>query len=236
MEAHDVQQVETLLGYQFNRPELLKEALTHSSQAEDHLASNERMEFLGDAVLSLVICQSLFERFPDYEEGGLTKLKSMVVSRKSCSQVASRLNLIGHIRVGKGTDSGRALTGSIAAGVLEAVIAAIYLDSGLEAARKFILFAFDDIISQADACEHQDNFKSMLQQHCQRHMSGTPTYELLDEKGPDHNKCFEVAAVIRHRRYTSAWAVTKKDAEQKAARNALVELGLLEPLPDEEAV
>lgn len=236
MEAHDVQQVENLLGYHFNRPELLKEALTHSSQAEDHLASNERMEFLGDAVLSLVICQSLFERFPDYEEGGLTKLKSMVVSRKSCSQVMSHLNLIEYIRVGKGTDNGRALSGSIAAGVLEAVIAAIYIDSGLEAARRFILSAFDDIIVRADACQHQDNFKSMLQQHCQRYLNGTPTYELLDEKGPDHNKCFEVAAVIRHRRYKSAWAVTKKDAEQKAARNALVELGLLEPLPDEEGI
>jgi ribonuclease III len=235
MEAQNVQQVETLLGYHFHRPELLKSSLTHSSQAEDRLASNERMEFLGDAILSLVICQTLFERFPEYEEGGLTKLKSMIVSRKSCSQIAFRLNLIEHIRVGKGTDSGRALTGSIAAGVLEAVIAAIYMDGGLEPARTFILSAFEELIAQAVACEHQDNFKSMLQQHCQRHMNGTPNYELLDEKGPDHNKCFEVAAVVRHRRYPSAWAVTKKDAEQRAARNALVELGLLEPLPDEEA-
>jgi ribonuclease-3 len=234
MEAHDVQRVETLLGYHFNRPELLKEALTHSSQAQDHLASNERMEFLGDAVLSLVICQAMFERFPEYEEGDLTKLKSTIVSRKTCSQVATCLNLIDHIRVGKGTDSGRALTGSIAAGVLEAVIAAIFLDSGLDAARTFILSAFKKMIDQSVECEHQDNFKSVLQQHCQRNLSGTPTYELLDEKGPDHNKCFEVAAVIRHRRYPSAWAVTKKDAEQKAARNALVELGLFEPLPDEE--
>jgi ribonuclease-3 len=146
------------------------------------------------------------------------------------------LNLIDCIRVGKGTDSGRALTGSIAAGVLEAVIAAIYIDSGLEAAETFILSAFEDVINQTIACEHQDNFKSMLQQYCQRHLNSTPNYELLDEKGPDHNKCFEVAAVIRHRRYTSAWAVTKKDAEQRAARNALVELGLLEPLPEEEGV
>jgi ribonuclease-3 len=236
MEAQDVQRVETLLGYHFRRPELLKGSLTHSSQAEDRLASNERMEFLGDAILSLVICQTLFERFPEYEEGGLTKLKSAIVSRKSCSQAVSRLNLIEYIRVGKGTDSGRALTGSIAAGVLEAVIAAIYLDGGLEDARTFILSAFKEIIAQTIACEHQDNFKSMLQQHCQRHMNGTPGYELLDEKGPDHNKCFEVAAVIRHHRYPSAWAVTKKDAEQRAARNALVELRLLEPLPDEEGV
>jgi ribonuclease-3 len=233
MQTENVQQVETLLGYHFHRLQLLKEAMTHSSQADDRLASNERMEFLGDSILSLVICQALFERFPEYQEGDLTKLKSMIVSRKSCSEIASRLDLIKYIRVGKGTDNSRAMTGSIAAGLLEAVIAAVYLDGGLEAAKVFILSVFEETITQANACEHQDNFKSMLQQYCQRQMNGTPIYELLDEKGPDHNKCFEVAVVIRHHRYPSAWAVTKKDAEQKAARNALVKLELLEPLPDE---
>lgn len=235
MQAENVQQVESLLEYHFQVPQLLEEALTHSSQAEDRLASNERMEFLGDSVLSLVICRALFEQFPDYQEGDLTKLKSMIVSRKSCSEITSRLGLIEYIRVGKGTDLGRALTGSIAAGVLEAVIAAIYLDGGLEAAQRFILSAFGEIITAANACEHQENFKSMLQQYCQRNMDGTPTYELLDEKGPDHNKCFEVAVVIRHRRYPSAWSVTKKEAEQRAARNALVELGLLLSEPEEES-
>jgi ribonuclease-3 len=233
MQAENVQQVELLLGYHFQAPQLLEEALTHSSQAEDRLASNERMEFLGDSVLSLVICRALFDQFPDYQEGDLTKLKSMIVSRKSCSEITLRLGLIEYIRVGKGTDRGRALTGSIAAGVLEAVIAAIYLDGGLEAAQKFILSAFSAMITAANACEHQENFKSMLQQYCQRHMDGTPTYELLDEKGPDHNKCFEVAVVIRHHRYPGAWSVTKKEAEQRAARNALVELGLLLSEPED---
>jgi len=235
MQAENVRQAEALLGHHFRHPELLEEALTHSSQADDRLASNERMEFLGDAILSLIVCQALFERFPEYQEGDLTKLKSMIVSRKSCSEIASRLELVEYIRVGKGTDRDRALTGSIAAGVLEAVIAAVYLDGGLAAARTFILSAFEETITQANACEHQDNFKSMLQQYCQRNMDGTPAYELLDEKGPDHNKCFEVAVVIRHRRYPGAWSVTKKDAEQKAARNALVELGLLPPEPQEES-
>jgi ribonuclease-3 len=235
MQAEDVRQVESLLGYHFHRNELLKESLTHSSQAEDRLASNERMEFLGDSVLSLVICQTLYERFPEYQEGDLTKLKSMIVSRKSCSEIAMRLGLVEYIRVGKGTDRGRALVGSIAAGVLEAVIAAVYFDGGLEAARTLILSAFEATITAAYACEHQENFKSMLQQYCQRNMNGTPSYELLDEKGPDHNKCFEVAVVIRHRRYPSAWAVTKKDAEQQAARNTLVSLGLLPEEPRDES-
>ncbi|MEN6306663.1 MAG: ribonuclease III [Anaerohalosphaeraceae bacterium] len=234
MQSDDLSQVEAAIGYHFQRQELLHEALTHSSQADDRLDSNERMEFLGDSVLSLVVCQFLYERFPSYLEGEMTRLKSTVVSRKSCSEVAAKLNLIDFIRVGKGTDNSRAIAGSIASGMLEAVIAAIYLDGGLEAANRFILSAFEPVIMQADANEHQDNFKSMLQQYCQKNFNTTPMYELLDEKGPDHNKCFEIAAVINHRRYPGAWSITKKDAEQRAARNALVKLGLLEPLPEEE--
>jgi len=234
MRSEDIAQIEAVLGYHFEHQELLKEALTHSSQAEDRRNSNERLEFLGDSVLSLVICQFLYETFPSYLEGEMTRLKSTVVSRKSCSEVAARLNLIEYFRVGKGTDTSRAMTGSIAAGMLEALIAAIYLDGGLEAARQFVLSVFKPVIMQADANEHQDNIKSLLQQYWQKQYNTTPSYELLDEKGPDHNKCFEVAAVIHHRRYPSAWSITKKDAEQRAARNALVELGLLEPLPPEE--
>lgn len=235
MEADKLQQIESLLGYHFTRQELLDEALTHSSQAGDRLESNERMEFLGDSVLSLVICQTLYERFPSYLEGDMTKLKSTLVSRKTCSEIAANLNLLDHFRVGKGTDRSRAMTGSIAAGMLEAIIAAIYLDGGLDAARTFILSVIEDFIVQANACEHQDNFKSMLQQYCQRTMNTTPTYELLDEKGPDHNKCFEIGVVIQHKRYPSAWSITKKEAEQRAARNALVELKLLAALQEDES-
>jgi ribonuclease-3 len=234
MDTDKLQQMESLLNYHFTRPELLDAALTHSSQAGDRLDSNERMEFLGDSVLSLVICHALYERFPTYLEGDMTKLKSTLVSRKTCSEIAAKIGLLDHFRVGKGTDRSRAMTGSIAAGMLEAIIAALYFDGGLEAAKVFILSVFEESIVHANACEHQDNFKSMLQQHCQRTMNATPTYELLDEKGPDHNKCFEIGVVIRHKRYPSAWSITKKEAEQRAARNALVELKLLEPLPEEE--
>ncbi len=227
MQADQLRQIEALLGYRFNDAALLKQALTHSSRADDRLKSNERLEFMGDSVLGVVICRALYDRFPAYREGDLTKIKSMLVSRKVCSRIANDLGLTQFLRLGKGTDQASAINGSIAAGCLEAVIAAIYFDSGLEAAEAFILSCFEPLIKEADAEQHQDNFKSVLQQHCQHVFNRTPYYELLDEKGPDHNKCFEVGVVVDHRRFPSAWGVTKKDAEQQAARNALIELQLI---------
>jgi ribonuclease-3 len=151
------------------------------------------------------------------------------VSRKTCAQLANRLGLTKFVQVGKGMAKTRAMSGSITAGTLEAVIAAIYLDGGLSAASDFILKMFGPLIDQADADEHQENFKSFLQQYVQRQFNMTPDYELLDEKGPDHDKCFESAVVIGERRFPGAWGMTKKDAEQKAAYSALVELGQLQP-------
>ena len=228
MDADAVRQVQHILDYQFNNIQFLEEAFLHSSVADDRLQSNERLEFLGDSVLSLVICKTLFERFPNYLEGDLTKIKSRLVSRKTCAYVANKLGLPGFMQVGKGMESTRAMSGSVAAASLESVIAAIYLDGGMEAAERFIVQVFDPLIIEADAEQHQENFKSLLQQHCQREHNCTPLYELLDEKGPDHNKCFEIAVVIRHQRYPGAWGVTKKDAEQRAAMNALLEIGLIE--------
>ena len=227
MDIDTVQQIQRILDYQFNDPQILDEAFLHSSAANNRLRSNERMEFLGDSVLSLVICNTLFDRFPHYLEGDLTKIKSRFVSRKTCADIANELQLPSFMRVGKGMERTRAMSGSVAAASLESVIAAIYLDGGMNAAEKFILRVFDPMIAEADAEQHQENFKSLLQQHCQRQHSSTPFYELLDEKGPDHNKCFKVAAVIQHHRYHGAWGVTKKEAEQRAAYEALIELGLI---------
>ncbi|HDS84653.1 MAG TPA: ribonuclease III [Phycisphaerales bacterium] len=229
MDTELLQQIQEALGYQFKDPGQLCEALTHSSRTDDRLKSNERLEFLGDSVLGLVICRALYDRFPRYQEGDLTKIKSMLVSRKVCAKIAGQMGLVQYLRLGKGTDRSSAVNGSIAAGCLEAVIAAIYFDGGLEAAQDFILRLFEPLIELADAEQHQNNFKSVLQQHCQQVYNRTPYYELLDEKGPDHNKCFEVGVVIDHRRFPSAWGVTKKDAEQMAARNALIEMHVIEP-------
>lgn len=229
MNKQAVQRIENALGYQFSDPALLKKSLTHASAAIAKLDSNERLEFLGDSILGLVICQALFEKFPDYREGDLTKIKSKLVSRKTCSMITAELNIEDLFNIGPGMQKSNALKGSIAAAMLESLIAAIYIDGGFDAAKKFILRLFGPLIEQADAAEHQENFKSLLQQYAQQKMEATVSYEILDEKGPDHNKCFESAVVIDKKRYPSAWGTTKKESQQIAAFNALVELGVIKP-------
>ena len=233
MDEETLQQVEQTIGHQFSDRSLLVDALTHASSVENRLLSNERLEFLGDAVLALVICEVLFERFDDYLEGNLTKIKSMLVSRGTCSRICNEIGLSKHLKVGKGMVSSRALRGSLAAGVLEAIIAAVYLDGGYAAASEFILKCFGPLLDQADAEHSQGNFKSVLQQYAQEHFSIAPTYVLLDEKGPDHDKCFELGVVLAERHFQSAWGSNKKEAEQKAAFNALVELGVIKKPPTE---
>lgn len=216
------------IGHQFENLDLLRFALRHASSANHRRESNERMEFLGDAVLGLVICEALYERLPHALEGEMTKIKSAVVSRRMCARVAQRLRLTDGLVLGQGMDNGDLLPRSLAAGTLEAIIAAVYLDGGLEAARRFVLTHMAEELDQATASQHQYNFKSQLQQWAQRQMNSTPIYELLDEKGPDHSKCFEIAVSIGGRQFPSAWGPNKKEAEQKAARLALVTLGELE--------
>jgi ribonuclease-3 len=228
MDEETLRQIEQITGYHFSDKTILIQAFTHSSAVDDRLLSNERLEFLGDAVLALVICQALFERFPEYLEGDLTKIKSKLVSRETCAQISSGLGLHKLLKVGKGMISSRALSRSLAAGVLETIIAAIYIDGGFETARDFILRIFGEMIEQSDAQQAQGNFKSLLQQYAQERFNATPSYVLLDEKGPDHNKCFELEVVIADRRFQSAWGTNKKEAEQKAAFNALQELGVLQ--------
>jgi ribonuclease-3 len=234
MDNETLQQIEQTIGYEFSDKKLLTKAFTHSSAVENRILSNERLEFLGDSVLAVVICQTLFERFPDYLEGDLTKIKSMLVSRGTCAKVSRKLGLHRYLKVGKGMVSSRALSGSLAAGVLETAIGAIYIDGGFEAAHSFILRAFGPLIDGADAQQAQGNFKSLLQQYAQEKFNITPIYMLLDEKGPDHNKCFELEVVVDDHHFPSAWGTNKKEAEQKAAFNALVELGVLEKACEED--
>jgi ribonuclease-3 len=215
MDKETLQKIEQTIGYEFSDKKLLAKAFTHSSAVDNRVLSNERLEFLGDSILAVVICQTLFERFPNYLEGDLTKIKSMIVSRGTCSKVSRKLGLQKYLKVGKGMVSSRALSGSL-------------IDGGLEAAQSFIMKVFGSIIDTADAQQAQGNFKSLLQQYAQEKFNVTPVYILLDEKGPDHNKCFELGVVIDSHHFPSAWGTNKKEAEQKAAFNALVELGVLE--------
>ena len=226
-----LERCEVILDYKFRDRKLLDAALTHASIAETRLLSNERLEFLGDAVLGLVVCQRLFESYPSHLEGEMTKLKSAVVSRRTCAAVANAIGLTELMRVGRGLEGqGGARPSSLAAGAFEAVVAAIYLDGGLEAARTFILKHMENWIAQYAASTHQQNYKSMLQQYVQRTFNTMPFYEVLDEVGPDHSKSFHVRVNINANRYEATWGANKKDAEQKAAFAALRELGVVDEL------
>lgn len=228
MKPETIHHAQSILQHTFAKPQLLKEALTHASIANTRLTSNERMEFLGDAVLDLVICDALYQRFPSYLEGELTKVKSAVVSRRTCAEVSIETGLIDLLVTGKGVGTGQSMPSSLAAAVYESIVAAIYLDAGYEAARTYILRTMGPKIDEIASNTHQHNYKAILQQHAQKSMNATPIYELLDEKGPDHSKCFEVCVTIDGRRYDSAWGPNKKMAEQKAALLALEELGVLD--------
>lgn len=221
-------QCQQAIGYTFKNPQLLDKSLTHASLSDHRVDSNERLEFLGDAILGLVVCHELYNRFPNYLEGELTKVKSMLVSRRTCSRLAQEIGLQNYLRVGKGMLNHRRIPSSCLAAVFESVIGAIYLDGGQEAAWAFLVHWFEPLLQEADANQHQENYKSLLQQHAQRKMDVTPHYELLDEKGPDHSKCFEICVALGAQRFPSAWGPSKKEAEQLAAFNALRELELID--------
>ncbi len=209
------------LGLDFANTELLRISLTHSSGADTPQDSNERMEFLGDSVLGYVICDYLFAQFPDMLEGDMTKIKSSVVSRATCEDVCRRIGLDKFLILGRGLGRSGRIPGSILANAMESVIAAVYLDAGLEKTRQFILTAFRSDIDKMLADHDADNFKSLLQHHSQKFLGHSPEYKLHEVKGPDHHKSFNVGVRIGDKVFPSAWGATKKEAEQRAAENAL---------------
>ena len=182
------------------------------------------MEFLGDSVLGLVTCEQLYARFPSFQEGDLTKVKSVVVSRKTCAAFSRELGIGRFLVLGKGLSGSSEMPPNILADVFEALVAAIFLDGGYEAAKGFVLGfiepEIDAVAAEAVAC----NAKSQLQTLAQREHGDTPRYVVLDEQGPDHDKCFKVAAEIAGVQYTPVWGRNKKDAELRAAENAVAEI------------
>jgi ribonuclease-3 len=225
------------LGYHFRDLQMLEAALTHASGADHRLSSNERLEFLGDAVLGLVVCEQLFQQFPDQLEGDLTKLKSIVVSRLTCAKISQALGLREFLVLGKGMTTNPAVPPSVLSDVLESLIAAIYLDGGMQPAQEFVLAYFGPEIESAASGDTGGNYKSLLQQFAQREHGVTPTYHLMDEKGPDHSKCFKMSAQIGRQRFAPAWGRSKKESEQRAAHNAICELrGDSVPYPSEETI
>ena len=222
------------IGYRFEDVNLLEAALTHASGAQHRLASNERLEFLGDAILGAVVCEILFRQYPEYMEGDLTKIKSVVVSRQTCAKVSEALGLEEFLLLGKGMAADPSVPTSLLADVFESMLAAIYLDTGDAASREFVTRFMGPEIELAVSGETLGNFKSLLQQEAQRSRGLTPIYQLLDEKGPDHSKAFMVSAQVGPTRYPPAWGRSKKEAEQRAAHNALSQLnGEPAPYPSE---
>ena len=212
------------LSYRFHDIELLAMCLTHASSARTRLHSNERLEFLGDTILGTVVCEALYHRFPEAAEGELTRIKSIVVSRVTCATMASRVRLEEFVLVGKGLSHGGHIPSSILAGTFEGLIAGIYLDGGLEAARSFLTPLVTPEIESSAATLHMQNFKSLLQHIAQKKLGSTPSYRVLDERGPDHSKVFHISAVVSGRVFPAAWGSNKKEAEQTAAQHALEEL------------
>jgi ribonuclease-3 len=219
-----------VLDYTFRDPSYLQAALTHASGADHRLGSNERLEFLGDAILGAVVCEMLYRKYPEYLEGDLTRIKSHVVSRRTCTKISRHLGFDSFLVLGKGMGNQDQTPASVLADVFESVVGAIYLDGGMEAARLFISKHIGPEIDATVEGQIGSNYKSNLQQMAQRQFGATPTYSLLDEKGPDHSKCFKIAAQIGSRYYPAAWGPTKKDAEQRAALNALSQLAG-DPIP-----
>ena len=209
MTDEEIEAAEQLLNHRFFDRELLKRSLTHASLVDSRLDSNERLEFLGDAILGMVVCEYLYQNYGHLLEGEMTKIKSLVVSRDNCAIIAEEIGLGELLRLGKGMSNRAVLPRSVIAAVYEALIGALYIDGGLEVASEFILSRMRSRIERADRSGHQHNFKSVLQQMVQRQYDQVPQYIILDEKGPDHAKCFEVCVELGAKRFSSCWGSSK---------------------------
>ena len=232
----EFKKVEHLLGHTFKHRNLLERALTHSSAANERktstLKDNEQIEFLGDSVLGLIISDYLFHHFPHLNEGELSKLRAHLVSSANLFKLARHLNLGDFLILGKGEEkTGGRKKQAVLADALEAVVAAIFLDGGLLAARRFVYRIFKSDFQTAESGQfHSPDFKSQLQEKLQALRIASAEYTVIKEMGPDHRKSFWVELRINGKRLSEGHGDTKKLAEQEAARQALGRLK--QPLTD----
>jgi ribonuclease-3 len=212
------------LGIELHHPELMQQALRHkSAQQELGLPSNERLEFLGDAVLGVTIAGYLFRSHPELAEGHLTKVKAVAVSEPVLAGIARELKLGAYLVLAKGEEqSGGRNRSSILADALEAVIAAIYLDRGITTARKVIVNLFAEPLASIERDEHELDYKTLLQEKVQEVHRKPPSYHVIAESGPDHDRTFVAEARLGGRTLGSGSGKSKKQAEQAAARTALL--------------
>lgn len=223
-----MESLEKRINYKFSNRNLLMEALTHSSFANEKnhkYRCNERLEFLGDAVLSIISAHFLFEHFPDMPEGDLTKIRASLVCTESLSEFARQIHLGDYLFLGKGeTMTGGADRPSILENAFEALIAAIYLDGGMESAEKFVLKFLKENVDNHHFAAH--DYKSTLQEIIQQNPDQVINYVLVGESGPDHNKVFEAEVHLNSNVIGKGKGKTKKSAEQAAAKEALKLMGL----------
>ncbi|GAB6170025.1 ribonuclease III [Clostridium carnis] len=227
MSRFNIREVENCIGLTFNEPKLLKTALTHSSYANQHKDQeyNERFEFLGDSILQLCITEYLFLNYKNKSEGELTKIRSLIVCENSLYEIGKKLNLGYFIRISRGEE----LTGgrervSIIADAVEALLAAVYLDKGLEFAKDFIIGHFESIIKKAINNDIVLDYKTKLQEELQKSGEVSIVYELIKYEGPPHRRKFYTSVVIDNKEFGNGDGYSKKESEQNAAKEALNKL------------
>jgi len=228
MRSLPISAVENVLNYFFKDKRLLEEALRHSSYVNEAptagLRDNERLEFLGDAVLNLSVGHILMERYVDLNEGDLSRMRSALVNEQQLAKLARRLDLGAHIRLGKGeAQTGGNEKSSILAGIIEALIAAVYLDGGFGSAFEIVQSMFLPLVCQMEHANQHIDFKSQLQELVQIRSAPMPVYTVTREEGPDHDKTFWVLLRVKEVE-TEGVGKSKKTAEQDAARKALIRL------------
>ncbi len=222
----EVERLSEALGYSFKQPELLIQAFRHSSfvneQGDPSLEDNERLEFLGDAVLELAISHILMDSFQDAKEGELSKFRAILVGEAGLCLVAQRLGLGSCLLLGKGEEQSRGREkSSILADTTEALMGAVYLDAGFDTTMEIVRRLFSPMLKRVGTNEMVHDFKSLLQEYTQQTRKTLPKYHLVEESGPDHDKTFRVALTLNGEVLAQGEGKSKKEAEQMAAREAL---------------
>ncbi len=233
--SSSLEKCEKAIQYKFKDRKLLKRALTHASLRDQDGVCNERLEFLGDAILGLVISEFLFHTFQDFDEGDLSLIKSTVVSRSTLAKQAEEISLQNFFSYAGGKNDrkskqGKKLPSSVLANVFEAIIGAIYLDSGLPEAQEFIVSNLRNEIEAVIKNPYQQNYKTLLQFIAQKYLGTTPAYKVWKIDQSKKDKLFAACAIIGERKFIAAEGVNKKEAEQLAAHSALQILSLEDPV------
>jgi len=228
MTDNNLRQLQGILGVTFSNIALLKEALTHSSYVNENpeAVSNERLEFVGDAVLQLILTEKLFHDYPSYAEGKLTQMRSRLVCRTSLASIARALGLGNYLFLGRGeaASGGKSKVVNLA-GAIEAVFAAVYLDLDWQSTQGCILRIFNDELARLRGEQYSDDYKSRLQETMQRRLKTTPTYHIVAESGPSHHPQFVAEVMLDTTMLARGTGRSKKLAEAEAARLALEALG-----------